>query len=489
MSARHVALELAPRHFEGLDVDGETPLRLVRSALGDAGKEVSTQAAYLDLAVNEDLVNIVEAFLAAKAKHSNATEQRPTTGLTNRTAVAQATASLVSTSATTANTLALLLSPHGHGLLVAGADKSLSFNAINNKTYAASTNYSSVNAGSPCLALAVSDQTIAAAKMDGSVALFNAHSLQQQSLFKEHSKYASKIAFSPSKQWLVSAGYDWKLVCYKFNEELQMYSPAHSLAFLGAIESLVFLPGCDTVCVGSRNDPNLHFITLDQSTTDEPVRQRRSMNKNGDDWVSFTPMDMAIVANHSEEGSLDSITSWTLAVYSDLPSGKICLYNIASPNDRLSDASPSSTAASAAEPNTIPLPTPVNSTTPSTIVSPSFTLSWIGDCFGVVADAFSRPRCVFMSIGKRLVLAATSDDSKVILYDALSVLTNEEGVAKKVGEVVGHAGIIRALCVEEGTGVDEGGEGGGDEDSNMNSAYLWTGSFDSTIRKWQITLK
>ncbi|KAI9351421.1 WD40-repeat-containing domain protein [Obelidium mucronatum] len=310
--------------------------------------------------------------------------------------------------------------------------------------------------------------------MDGAVATLALPGLAPRQEFRAHTKYASKVAFSASGNWLLSAGYDWKLVCYWRDSHTGDYSIAHSLTFLGAVESLVCLPGTESFVVGSRNDSNLHVIDMprDNAPSKEPTRQRCSMNKNGDDWISFTPMDMSVVANDSTPSVSGSVTSWTLAVYTDLPSGKICLYNLALPQlTEFKTTTPPTTAeaAAAAEPL-------ASLSISSTSVSSPFVLSWIGDCFGVVADSFSRPRCLLLPLGKHLILAATSDDSKIMLYDAISVLMNEEGVAKKLGEISGHEGIIRALCFEQEPQVDGG----------KSAVSLYSGSFDSTIRKWRI---
>ncbi|KAJ3389933.1 hypothetical protein HDU80_011382 [Chytriomyces hyalinus] len=310
---------------------------------------------------------------------------------------------------------------------------------------------------------------VAAAAMDGTCVIVDALEKRVKQSFKHHSKYVSRVAFSKSGAFMVTAGYDWAVTVYAL-DEASNFVQIHSMTFLGAIESLVFLParlgtglGMDsqepadeTFVVGCRNDSSLHFVSFNPAngtaSTEPTHHSRHSMNRNGDDWVSFTPMDMCVTV---QEGV------GLLAVYTDMPSGRIPRVDAKSP----------------------------------------FLVEFVGDCFGVVADAFSRPKCVFVwkdtfdstkgtnSPKRALLLAATSDDNKVVLFDVGTVFSTQAGsasfklggasdfhapLARKVGECLGHEGLVRALCVSL---VDRGG---------VSGTILYTGSFDKSMRVWNV---
>ncbi|KAJ3222850.1 hypothetical protein HDU81_009560 [Chytriomyces hyalinus] len=330
---------------------------------------------------------------------------------------------------------------------------------------------------SPTLSLAVHPvhgHWVAAAAMDGTCTIVDAVEKRVLQSFKDHSKYVSRVAFSNSGAFMVTAGYDWAVNVYAL-DEASNFVQIHSMTFLGAIESLIFLPATmgtrtseepadETFVVGCRNDSALHFVSFNPAkgtaSTGPMHHSRHSMNRNGDDWVSFTPMDMCVTV---QEGV------GLLAVYSDMPSGRVCFYT-------------------------------VNRTEKIVAKSP-FLVEFVGDCFGVVADAFSRPKCAFLwkdafdstkdsySPKRALLLAATSDDNKVVLFDVGSVFSTQAGstsfklggasdfhapLARKVGECLGHEGLVRALCVSL---VDRGGVSGN---------VLYTGSFDKSLRVWDV---
>ncbi|KAJ3073949.1 hypothetical protein HDU98_000251 [Podochytrium sp. JEL0797] len=467
-SAAHVALDLALRHLESLGVSASTPLGEVGQMLSSESKEASLQTAYLSDLEGVTLVSVVEAFLAAKAREKTTPGKeapRDKGAWRTQTTRAEATSCASVLQGTHRNFLALEFA--AQGLVAAASDKSLQ---INNES-------STVH--SPILALAAHPtrtNILATVSMDGSCSILDSSlptpiSVQ---LFRDHAKYVSRVAFSPSGEWLVSAGYDWKVCCYKYSSAKQEYELVHSIHFLGAVESLAFLPSAsqedsETFCVGSRTDSNLHFITLTPQDVPgtEPLRQRCSMNRNGDDWISFTPMDISIVSNTRSSDGLDA-GSWTMAVYTDLPSGKLCLYDVGvefeGGVEKLTREMDSMTVSATSDKTQVHVDSPL----------PRFSLRWKGDCFGVVADAFSRPRCLLLQHESRLVLAATSDDSKVILFDTVSASQNSDGIARKVGELVGHTGLVRSLCL--GETVEKG-------------VCVYTGSFDSTVRLWTVKLQ
>ncbi|ORY52575.1 WD40 repeat-like protein [Rhizoclosmatium globosum] len=501
--APHVALDLALEHIESLGVPPSTRLCDIRALLGDAAKEAATQRAYESATASASLVHVVEFYLAAKASESDSCADSTARSAFN-TESATVSAGIVHSIDAQKNVLALAPLQSNH-LLAATANKLLTQHS--SASLIQHTMHSPVLAITPHPSI---NTLIATGSMDGSVSILSlSPSFTICQKLTDHTKYVSRIAFSPSATYLVSAGYDWKVHIYKHSPTLDSpfsYSLFHSLNYLGAVESLVFLPASiasqtETFVVGSRNDSFLHFVTLSiienlDSTAFDPVNvQKLSMNPNKDYWISFTPMDIAVIQDL--DTSIEK--SWRLAVYTDLPSGKICLYRIEQKGAGvmvLESEVETENVAKAAESVDVAAPltdSPSNSskatTTQSSIPSavPIFILTHEGECSNnLVADSFSRPRCLFIpsssSSDRKLLLAATSDDAKVILFDVVSVSTNPDRVARKVGTITGHDAIIRALCLKNG---GEGVEPEDVESSNLGVS-LCTGSFDGTIKEWDL---
>ncbi|KAJ3112002.1 hypothetical protein HK100_002482, partial [Physocladia obscura] len=529
-SAKHFALQLALAHLEGLGINKDTRLSDLAARLENEVTEAEVQTAYFlsnhNDEHNEDsdrgnsdrndggdahhpglngltLTALVEAHLAQQQFSLGKPESAVNSSVSAawlplsirqaRVSVLSETMSEPSVESVTnarklpAAVLALALSLSAPGfietstafafLLSSHADKTLVRRSLSAKNSTPTSTMTTLQ--SPALSIAIhpKDSTVAAvALMDGSIHIFDAQTLTpMQSFVKVHAKYASCIAFSNSGAWLASAGYDWKLHCFaaSFPQTPEgLYTLTHTFSFLGAIESIVFLPPTsipqlppsatttafdfETLTVASRNDSRLHFIALPPSKSHsngnavteevaaEPLRFFASMNSNLDDWVSFTPMSLSIAADISTAESNIS-DSWTVAIYTDLPSGRICLYRLST----------------IVKPDETKIAKAAESVVESTIASLSlnstsakqnqtlheFKLSHIGDAFGTVADAFSRPRCVLFPHQKTrtLILAATSDDSKVFLYDVSSCTTSVEAACERVGVLDGFGGIVRTL--------------------------------------------
>ncbi|CAJ0902476.1 15829_t:CDS:1, partial [Entrophospora sp. SA101] len=91
------------------------------------------------------------------------------------------------------------------------------------------------------------------------------------------------------------------------------YIKVHSILFGGNVESFCFLPDNQYIIVGVRNDNYLHYINLLNNFEDK----KYNMNANGDDWVSFTPMDISPSPNNDGK---------YLLVSTDDENGKIMLF-------------------------------------------------------------------------------------------------------------------------------------------------------------------
>ncbi|CAB4375114.1 unnamed protein product [Rhizophagus irregularis] len=147
--------------------------------------------------------------------------------------------------------------------------------------------------------------------MDSTCALINITTLDVLQTFKDHLKYVVRARFSIDGNMIVTASYDHTINIYKVvndesnpilsptspytpltpstpNTPLPKYNKIHSTRFGGNIESMCFLPDNQYLVVGVRGDNYLHYINLTNFSD-----KKYNMNSNGDDWVSFTPMDIS----------------------------------------------------------------------------------------------------------------------------------------------------------------------------------------------------
>ncbi|CAG8563772.1 7716_t:CDS:2 [Acaulospora morrowiae] len=181
------------------------------------------------------------------------------------------------------------------------------------------------------------------ASMDGSCALTDVSTMDVKQAFKDHQKPVVRAKFSPDGSMIVTAGYDHSLNFYKMDGSsngsganifspttphnssnllspatpstpLPLYSKVHTITFDSKIESLCFLPNSSFLIVGIRESCYLHYINLQQDLFEIT---KYNMNLNGDDWVSFTAMD--IVPSPNNDGKY-------LLVSTDDENGRIILY-------------------------------------------------------------------------------------------------------------------------------------------------------------------
>jgi WD40 repeat protein len=146
------------------------------------------------------------------------------------------------------------------------------------------------------------------AGMDGQHHLVNVMTGKSVQSWSDHQKYIVRASFSQhadshsaAGDWIVTASYDHTVRIYRrrndaqgtqgsddTQDELLSYCPVKTLYFRGAVEAMCITVHnqSNTLVIGTRQDTHLHYITL----TDDFPHVRSSLNHNGDDWVSFTPM-------------------------------------------------------------------------------------------------------------------------------------------------------------------------------------------------------
>ncbi|KAI9193476.1 WD40-repeat-containing domain protein [Polychytrium aggregatum] len=280
------------------------------------------------------------------------------------------------------------------------------------------------------------------AGMDGLVHIVDIATRTIVQTLEPHSKYVTAVKVVESKgEFFVVTGSHDKTVkiyrrtgagaspgaseCNKMQQQQQqqhyrqsLYSLVHSVEFQGAVECMCLVPpeqeeppapqdsletaqathsvaacqdeetqqhhrrrlGCWSIAVGCRDDNYLHYIDLDSSTG---FRQHRyNLNANGDDWVSFSPMCLAL-----------SPSGRHLACYTDTASGRILVLG----------------ARSAVQ---------------------------VQSLWGIAIDPmFAQPRCIFDPSGNFVL--ATADDHAIWAYNIAS--------GQCVRKMLGHTSTIRGL--------------------------------------------
>jgi COMPASS component SWD3 len=216
---------------------------------------------------------------------------------------------------------------------------------------------------------------VAVSAMDGSLTVYDLHTAEVLHSWKDHSKYATRCAFSPNGKWLVSSSYDRSINVYEYDGTFTKKTCLNY--FLGAVESIAFVAPA-TLIVGTRDDNFLHYVDLGP----EFLRRKYNTNPNGDDWVSFSPMDLAV-----------SPSGKHIVIYTDQKAGRLIILR-----------------------------------TESSI--------HVKSLYGVECDGFSQPRCCWSSDGAYIY--ATSDDFKIWVYEVSS--------GKVVEKLAGHTGVVRDVA-------------------------------------------
>ena len=106
----------------------------------------------------------------------------------------------------------------------------------------------------------------------------------------DHSKYVVQVGWSSCGRFFGSASYDHSFNLYSFDRaDAAAVKLIKSYKFHANVESFVF-DANGYVIVAVREDNYLHFIDLNNSHHCE----KRNMNANGDNWVSFSAMHVSL---------------------------------------------------------------------------------------------------------------------------------------------------------------------------------------------------
>lgn len=247
--------------------------------------------------------------------------------------------------------------------------------------------------------------------MDGSHQTVDLETQAVVQRWKDHRKYVTRVGFSLDGEYLVSASYDKTCNIYRreagtgdgkmlptfdgaHDSSAPRYKKVKTITFIGAVESICFLPSppmsqsnpegkvYSTLVVGSRDDNYLNYIDLIEE--EDFPHLRYNVNSNGDDWVSFTPMDLQ-----------PSPTGSHVLCFTDQKSGRMIIFR----------------ARSAGQAKNI---------------------------YGTENDGFSQPRCAWSADGRYIF--ATSDDFRIWVFEVAS--------GRNVGQLIGHTGIVRDICYD-----------------------------------------
>lgn len=256
------------------------------------------------------------------------------------------------------------------------------------------------------------EHVILTSGMDGYVYIINIDTNEVIQSFKDNQKFVTKALFTPDGEFFVTISYDHTFNIYRKTGEtidevqqypLPTYTHVFKKTFTGPVEALCLttsdeLEGVYTAVVGVREDNFLYYIDLvekkDHQEIDEdfPVT-KINMNLNGDNWVSFTPMDLA-----------PSPDNKYILCCTDAQSGRMMLFK-----KRTNE-----------QPRIF---------------------------YGAQVDGFSNPHCCFDASGHYVFM--TSDDYSICVF--------EVSTAKLIHKLVGHQAVIRGISYFPPTPEHENG--------------------------------
>jgi len=124
--------------------------------------------------------------------------------------------------------------------------------------------------------------------MGGMVCLIDLETQQAQQVLKEHTKFVTRALWAPCGTRFATCGHDKAVVVYHKDESTGAWAKQGSKPFVGIVEGLAWASAA-TLVATIRDDNYMHYI--DAATLED---RKVNMNVAGDDYVSFTVMDMRI---------------------------------------------------------------------------------------------------------------------------------------------------------------------------------------------------
>ncbi|CAG8699907.1 1995_t:CDS:1, partial [Racocetra persica] len=318
------------------------------------------------------------------------------------------------------------------------------------------------------------------ASMDGSVALIDASTMEVKQVFKDHNKYVVRAKFSPDGNMLFTASYDHTLIIYNIsgsstptrlsspyfvNSSMQtsppipttpsspltpstpfpLYSKMHTITFESNIESLCILPDSNYLIVGIRESNYLYYINLQHTKFKRQNFEitKHNMNANGDNWVSFTAMD--IVASPNNGGKY-------LLVATDDDNGRIIMFktfntstcDIGEQNEiDKNDSITSSTLIQLA--NFYDIPSPESSPSSSSPTSPSITIATD------ISRKFTNPRLFWHPSGKYFYACGIDAYPRVYSIESKRLIEKLKGHTNSDDDdkLSGHSDVVRGMWYDE----------------------------------------
>ncbi|RIB23795.1 WD40-repeat-containing domain protein [Gigaspora rosea] len=325
------------------------------------------------------------------------------------------------------------------------------------------------------------------ASMDGSVTLIDASTMEVKQMFNDHNKFVVRAKFSPDGSMFFTASYDHTLNIYSIrgsstprlfsphvvNSSIQtsplmpttpptpltpstplpIYSKIHTITFDSNIESLCILPNSSYLIVGIRDSNYLHYVNLQQHTNSKTQNfeiTKHNMNANGDDWVSFTAMD--IIASPNNGGKY-------LLVATDDENGRIIMFKTFNTTNcgigdqqneiNKNEGITSSTLIQLA--NFYDIPSPESSPISSSPTIPSIAIS----------RKFTNPRLLWHSSGKYFYACGIDAYPRVYSIESKRLIEKLKGHVNNNGDskisnsesdndkLCGHSDVVRGMWYDE----------------------------------------
>jgi WD40 repeat protein len=132
---------------------------------------------------------------------------------------------------------------------------------------------------------------LATCSMDGSVCLTDLREQTNINTFQNHTKFVPICLFNSKGDYFISAGYDGKLNIYKQKDadKLSSYDLFHTHTFASRVECCTFIPDTNILVIGL-----LQFNYLIYFNCETFEIKQYNMNRNGDNFVSFSPSSISI---------------------------------------------------------------------------------------------------------------------------------------------------------------------------------------------------